>query len=486
MPTYRSYSGELAAKLQDYRSRGQKEASKHRPSPDAAGPDQYESALRSDADGWLSSEQRLFDMTLAEVSRGVTEARQKAIELRGQVDHLISDDSPTSNVEAELAGDRPALVMSTEARLRAEVALKYFRVTNNIHEESNYPDSLLWHFGVLLVFALIETGVNTFFYENSQGLLGGFFVALTIAGLNIGSAMLLGYWFRFKNLASVDKKIVGWAAFVAFTLTAVFFNALFASFRTEYQLVVDPSETAQLSAAFQHAWPEAMLIFRADMQFKDHWSFLLFGIGVLLSIAAFWKGYTLDDKYPGHGRMDKTYKAAVMAEQQQQDKVRQKVKELLHHRKAAVQAAIHEPSTQVGMLARRIVDLTHSQGSLVAQAAAVQRDYSLVTEAYRNANNSVRSVPPPAYFKEPTNLSMRVDANGAERILADLGTVQEELKALREANREPLNAKLRALQGDTSEILNKTLTGYFAEVRKEAEETIARMTPTIHRVQAAA
>lgn len=265
----------------------------------------------------------------------------------------------------------------------------------------------------------------------------------------------------------------------------MFFNSLFASFRSEYQLVVDPSDVAQLSAAFQRAWPQALLIFHADPQFKDHWSFLLFGIGVLLSIAAFWKGYTLDDQYPGHGRMDRAYKKAATDEQAQQDKVRQKVKELLHHRKAAVQAAIQEPSTQVGMLARRIADLTHARGSLESQAAAIQRDFSLVTEAYRNANNSVRAVPPPAYFKEPTTLSARVDGSGAERVLTELNAVQEELKALGEAHREPLNAKLKALQGDTSEILNTTLNAYLGGVRTDAEETIARMTPTIHRIQAA-
>ena len=484
MTIFTNYSGELVTKLQDFRVRGQKEASLHRPSSDAAGPDQNESALRSDAESWLNSEQRLFDTTLTELSRGVIEARQKALQLSGQFNQLISDDSATSSVDAELAGDRPVLVTVTENRLRAEAALKYFRASNNIHEEANYPESVLWHFGILLVFALVETGVNTFFYENSQGLLGGFFVALAIAGLNIGSATLLGYWFRYKNLAPLDKKFVGWAAFVTFVLSAIFCNALFASFRTEYQLVTDPSEVAQLSAAFQRAWPESMRIFHADMQFKDHWSFLLFGIGGLLSIAALWKGYTLDDQYPGHGRLDKTYKKACIDEQLQHDKVRQKVKELLHHRKAAVQAALHEPATQVGMLARRIADLTNARGTLESHASAIQRDFSLVVEAYRNANNSVRAVPPPAYFRESTGLSMRVDGAGAERVISELSAVQDELKVMGETYREPLNAKLRALQEVTSAILNKTLTNYLGYVLKEAEDTIARMTPTIHRVPA--
>ena len=123
----------------------------------------------------------------------------------------------------------------------------------------------------------------------------------------------------------------------------------------------DPTEFKEVAAAFQRAWPEAMRIFRADMQFRDLWSFLLFGLGILLSIAAFWKGYTLDDKYPGHGHVAKELKKAVQAEHELQNQLRQKVKDLLHHRKAAVQAAIHEPSTQMGMLARRIADLTSSE-----------------------------------------------------------------------------------------------------------------------------
>ena len=272
---------------------------------------------------------------------------------------------------------------------------------------------------------------------------------------------------------------------VAFVLVTIFCNALFAAFRTEYQLVVDPSDIKELNAAFQRAWPEAMLIFRGDPQFRDLWSFVLFGIGVLLGVLACWKGYTLDDKYPSHGDMDRDYKKASAEEAKQHDRVRQKVRELLHHRRAAVQAVLHEPATQVGMLARRVAELTHARGSLQTQAAAIQRDYSLVVDAYRSANNAVRAVPPPAYFSQPTILSMKVDGNGAEAVLAELGAVQTELNKLADANRESLNERLRALQQNATDLLGKTLTDYLDDVRKDAEAVIARMTPTIHRVPAA-
>jgi hypothetical protein len=485
MPKYSSYAGELSSKLADYRALGQKEGSKNRPAQNAAGLDQHEGALRSEAESWLTTEQRLFDMQLVESSKGTTEAKQKAIELRMTVDQLVNDDSARSSIDAELAGDRPKLVRAVEQRLRTETAYKYFRAQNDIHDEPFYPESVWWHFGVLAVLGLVETVTNAFFYENSQGLLGGFFVALGIAALNMATAMLLGNMFRFKNLASVDKKVIGWIALAAFVFTTLLFNALFASFRSEYQLVTDPTELKELGAAFQRAWPEAMLIFRADMQFRDLWSFLLFGLGVLLSIAAFWKGYTLDDRYPGHGHVARERKKAEQAEHEIQDVLRQKIKDLLHHRKAAVHAAIHEPGTQMGMLARRIADLTHAKGALESQASSISRDYDLVRDAYRQANASIRAVPAPAYFSDRQGLVTRVDGSSAERVISELAAVQEELKALRDANQGPLNSKLNELQGDASEILKTTFQVFVADARKEAEDNIARMTPALQRVQAA-
>ncbi|WP_042876623.1 hypothetical protein [Cupriavidus necator] len=485
MPTYSNYSGEIASNLQNFRVKGQKEASKHRPPPDATSLDLHESGLKSEAEGWLNTEQRLFDTTVTEVSRSLMEARQKAIELRTSFDQLVRDDTATSAVEADLAGDRPVLVKTTEARLRAEADIRYYKAANNIHEEPRYPDSTLWHFGVLAILALLEVVVNAFFYENSQGLLGGVVVAMGIAALNMGAALGLGYWFCFKNLASIDKKVVGWACLVAFVFVAVFCNSLFASFRSEYQLVADPSEFVQVKEAFQRAWPEALLIFRGSPRFQDHWSFILFGVGIVLSVWAFYKGYTLDDKYPGYGLKDRNYKAAIAAEHEQQGKVRQKAKELLHHRKAAVQAALHEPTTQVGMLARRIADLTHARQSLESQAGGIQRDYALVIEAYRHANAAVRALPAPAYFAEAPVLSTRIDGSASERVVSELATVQEELKALGEKHREPLNGKLKALQEDTAEILSNTMAAYLKDVQKEAEDNISRTTHTINRVQAA-
>lgn len=485
MPTYTSYSGQLATKLQDYRNKGLKEAAKNRPPPNAAGPDQHESELKAEGEGHLSSEQRLFDNTLTEVSRSSTEARQKAIELRANFEHLVRDDTAMSSIEAEMAGERARIVKATEARLRAETDIRYFRAANDINEEASYPESKLWHVGLLAILGVLEVLVNAFFYENNEGLLGGVTVAAGIAAINIGSAFFLGFGYRYKNLAQGDKKAVGWGCLVVFVLLAIFCNSLFAAFRSQYQLVVDPSENAQVFLAFQRAWPEALLIFKLDPKFQDHWSFLLFGLGVILSGLAFYKGYTFDDRYPGYGKKDRAYKAAVEAEVVEQEKVRHKVKELLHLRKAAVQAAMHEPMTQVGMLARRIADLTHARQTFESQAGAIQRDYRLVIEAYRHANTSVRALPPPAFFSEAPLLSTKADVSAADGVIAELTAVQEELKALADEHRDALSGKLKGLQEDTSAALTSTVTSYLADVAKEAEDNLTRLIHVTRRVQAA-
>lgn len=485
MTTTSSYSGQLAAKLQDYRSLGMKEGAKNRPPQDAAGSDQHELALKAQADGFLNGEQRLFDAALTEASREATTARQKVIQHQLAVEQLVSDTGTLEAVEAELASDRMQLIRATEARLRAEAEIKYFKATNNIYEEASYPESTIWHFGVIFALAIVEMVANAFFFENNQGLLGGLFVAAGIAFLNMGSALMLGIGFRFKNLASIDKKVFGWACLVAFVVVAIFCNALFASFRSEYQLVVDPTEPGQISEAFLRAWPQALAIFRADMQLKDQASFILFGFGLILSTVAFLKGYGIDDKHPGYGAKDRRFKRLLNDEQRLQETARRKVRDLLHARKASVQAALNEPNNQIGMLARKFADLQHARTQLHSQATAIEREYVMVVDAYRHSNTSVRAVPPPEFFKQRPTLSAQVDSAHADAVAAELTAAQDEIRLLAAQHKDSLNQRLIALQNDTAEVLKKTMNAFLSDVQKEANDAVSSSIQVIHRVKAA-
>ena len=485
MATFSSYAGQLATKLQEYRILGQKEASKSRPPTNASSPDQHETLLAAEAEKYLNAEQYLFDSALTDASREAVQARQKYAQHQFVIEQLVSDTGALSAVEAELANERQTLVRATEARMRTEQDLNYFRAENNINEEANYPESLIFHIGVILIIAVFEMLINTFFFENEQGLIGGFFVAAGLAIVNLGGAFCLGIIFRYKNLKSIDKKIFAWPALIVFVIMTIFANSLFAAFRSEYQLVIDPTEAFQVREAFLRAWPEATAIFRLDMEIKDQMSFVLLILGVILSLIAFWKGYTTDDKYPGHGQKDRKYRKLLSEELRMQELARQKVKELLHQQKARVHAAIQEPATQIGMISKRSADLQHSRTLFENQAGAIQREFAMVVDAYRHANVAVRVTPAPEYFKERPSTSLRADSLGFDQVHHELIEVQAEIKTLSDQFKDPLNAKLHELQGNTVEVLKKTMSDFLNEVQSDAEDLVSSGVQTIQRLKIA-
>jgi hypothetical protein len=484
MPSHVNYSGEIATRLDEYRAHGRKEASANRPASDAARMDQHEGALQSDAEKWLASEQRIFDAMLTESSRSVVEVQQKTIALSTQVDQLLSDRSLQSTVETDMSTDRDQLIAVTESRMRAQVEWRYFRAHNGIVDQAVYPESHIWHFAIVGLLALIETAINAFFYENAQGLLGGFTVALGVAAINMGGALGLGAGFRFKNLSAIDKRVLGWLSLVAFILLSIYCNAVFAAFRAEYQVLTDPSDPMQLRHAFALATTEAKKVFYLDMHFADLITMVLFGLGLLLSCVAFYKGYTIDDRYPGYGRRDRALKKAQAEELARQDVLRQKIKDYLHRRRADIQAAVHEPAQLISRAASRIADLKHAQATLTTQAAAVQRDFALVLSAYRSANTGVRATEPPAYFRVTPDLTLRAAGAGGDQVIGDLARSQEELQKLREKNQDLLNSKLQEVQEKAASILNTAFQQFIRDVETEAEDRINRMTPAIDRVAA--
>ena len=484
MPTYSSYSGEIAIQLGALRTKGHDEAALNRPASDSLRMDQHEAGLQTDAEKSLASEQMLFDIALTEASRAIADIQQKTIALEMSADQLLSDSSLLSTIEADMAADRQGLVASAGDRMRAEVDWRHFRAINDIQQQANYPESQTWHYALIAFLALVETCINAFFYENSAGLLGGVVVAFGVSIVNMFGALFLGMGWRYKNLAAIDKRVAGWLCFVLFVVLSIYCNALFSSFRAEYQLLLDPTDTLQIRQAFTLATGEAKKVFLVDMHFADLMSFILFGVGFILSCLAFYKGYTSDDKYPDHGRKDRLVKKMQFIEIEKQDLLREKVKVFLHRRRAEVQAAVNEPSQLSSRASMRISELQGAAASANSQARAVQRDFQLVLSAYRDANAAVRATATPAYFKEVPDLTGRVSCASAEETIAGLTATREEIHSLRDRLQGPLRDKIQAMQGDSATILNQTFGQFLRDIEAEAQGRIDRLTPAIHRAVA--
>lgn len=441
--------------------------------------DQNETEVHSAAQKHVAEEHQIFTAALTETSRSAVDLHQKVLELEGRMEQLLADNSVQSSIAADMAEDRQALVAATETRMRAQVDLQYFRARHSITEPAQYPDSHWLHFGIILALALGETAINAFFYENAQGLLGGFIVALAVAGINMFGALVLGMLFRYKNVADREKKIGGWACAVLFILLTIYCNALFAAFRSEYQVLTDPTDAMQVRQAFRRASEAAAQVFLINMDFGDLMSFILFGVGILLSGFAFYKGYTYDDKYPGHGDKDRAVKAAKREEQTRQEALREKVKGLLNARRQQIQNMLHEPAQLVSAAGTRAAALEHSRNAFEAQQGAVQRDLELLLRTYRDANTSIRATRPPAYFTVIPSVLLTLNTAAIDNTMSQLGAAAESARALRQRFQEPLNAKLNTLQANAATILNQEFEAFLKDVERDAEALINRTIPTI-------
>ncbi len=469
-----AYAGQLAGRLEEYRELGRKEATKHRPPTAATHPDTHEVALKSQADGFISREQANFDAVVADADRSTLDANSRVVELRSDIAQALADDTVLTRVGAELATDRTALVDATASRIRAEVSWRGFRATNGITDVANYPESKILHWAIIVALSFVETMANAFFYRNDSGLLGGFFVALAVAVVNMGSSAGLGTLFRRKNLAEPSQKYFGWAALAIFLPLTLFCNALFAAFRSAFEAMADAGDGAQLREAFQTAWAEAGGFFVGNFHFGDLSSFLLFMTGIILSLIAFWKGYTSDDPYPGHSLRDRALKAAREAETKRQDLVKQKLKDFLVAHRNHVQGLSGATGTLITMLSHRTSALGHAKRSLETNAAAVERDYHLVLDAYRQANLAIRGTAPPDYFTNMPEVASKTSTQAAGPVEHEMQAVLDLLEQLQRQHRDELNGKLNQLQVQMAEILKTTYDGFLESVDKDAQTAVQR------------
>jgi hypothetical protein len=468
------YDGALAAKIDDFRRSGQAEAVKHRPPTDAVHPDANEVKLRSDADRFLANEQNLFDAQIADCERVALDANEKIGQLQAMTEQVLGGDSLTTDVEAELSTDRGSLVLAVVDRIQAEVDLRGFRAQNGIASLPNYPESQIWHWAVILFLVFIETIANALFYENNQGLIGGFFIAAIVAVVNMGSATGLGSIFRFKNLGAVELKLSGWLCLPIFAILSLFCNALFASFRSVYQLLEDPTDPTQLSVGFREAWSEALGIFTFSLGFGDLTSFLLFMTGIGLSLFAFWKGYTSDDPYPGHSRRDRRLKATQVIELALRDGIKQRLKDFLILKRNIVQSLISQSSSLVAMINTRVGQAGSAERTLEANGAAIERDYHLVLDAYRQSNLAVRGVEPPAYFAKRPKIVDCLNAVRAKPTVDELERECQSVKSFQERYQDELGAKLNDLQQRMATILSSTFDTFLANVEVDAKSQVQR------------
>ena len=475
-----TYNGELVAEILKYHEIGRDEAKQFRPPSDATQPDSNEATLAAEARSWVGREQRVCDSVVGAAIQTGSEVTQKLADYEGRAAQLAGDASLESEIKAELASEHASLVSLVVKRIRTEVDLKYFQAKHQIKMSARYPESRIFHISLVLAFALVETVINSVFFENQHGLLGGFAVAAVVSAINIGGAFGLGFWGRYKNWMTPKYMVLfGWFCIAFFPFFSAYCNALFAAFRAEYQLIADPSNTEQLGRAFKAAAESAWGLFSSlTLNFKDFWSALLFISGFILSLFAFSKGYSFSDRYPDHEHHDRELKTALEWEMLAFEESRQKMQAVLRAKEAEIQSAIQEPTTFANLLGGKLSEIATAAGKFNVQVESIQADVKNVIGAYRDSNISIRgSMPVPVYFSIWPDVKTFMNLTLTQECRRTLESLQEECSKMRDDYQSKLGAKLEKVRRERADLHRALFEDFRTTVVTGAQQEIDRQTP---------
>jgi len=313
--------------------------------------------------------------------------------------------------EAAAAGDAASADFRTRVhdgadvlfQLRRDVVLiddeiEDFKRTHGLRRMAHYPRSRTLRWGIVLVLLLLESVLNGTFLARGHelGLTGGVAEALAIAILNIGSGLWVG-WKAVPNVMhkSPARKITGVILTLAYLVLVFGFNLAVAHYRDALGGEF-PEQAAAL--ALVSVWNEPLGV--ASVQ-----SWLLFAMGLGFSLLAAGDGWSMDDTYPGYGKLAR--KQTELIEEYVEQK-RELMDELERIRDAALEALatagrnIERRRSEFHGIVQSRKNLKEAFGHHLDH---LEHSASYLLASYRRANEAARSARAPAHFGKSWEIS---------------------------------------------------------------------------------
>ena len=267
-----------------------------------------------------------------------------------------------------------------------------FQTTNRLIRTAHYPDSQILYFAIILLFWLLEsTGNGYFFAEGSElGLLGGVGQAVIIAAINISIAFfLMGWIFRYKNHYSIWKQLAAYTVLAIYLPCLFGFNLLVAHYRDYYALQPEKAGSLAVQRFIETPW-----------QLAEFNSWILFFMGLLFAIFAFIDGYKRDDAYPGYGKLHRRLQDLHEEYDEHRDDIVTQVEEV----RQEFLTKLEEMKQAVLLKHTRLVHLVEDKQVFVTEYEQGIANFIAAANAliyrYRDINRSFRKDPAPIYFEQ--------------------------------------------------------------------------------------
>jgi len=381
-----------------------------------------------------------------------------------------------------------ALAQAKESEGRAVKHLRWFQQTHGLHyRAATYPESQVYHFAIVAALALVEwVALASFYAEGSDfGLLGGVLIAMALSVVNISLAIVSGNLLRYVNHRSAGRRLLAltgaavlYAAFALVTLGAAHYRVATNDIAHAQPTVTAPGAQAlpPSLAGDVDQWKAARLAWQRfaanPVGFDDVFSWILVVLAVVFGIFASYKGYRIDDPYPGYGELAREVKrqrAAYEATKTEYGRLVDQVFDRTFQEQAHLLSEVKSNIEYYQQLVTRTED---ERRTFIRGAAELQDACNIVLKRYRQANQRVRESPAPAYFNDSVTFGFPLTKPPAGVAESDEWLARSYESAIKEFS-EIARQNDAALQNlRTADIRRREY--YFSKLEKDTKEKLVR------------
>ena len=347
-----------------------------------------------------------------QLDRKATAAKINVEQTRDAFARLLTAVEPSLE---KLKSDHAApLYQAKENEARALKHLRWFQQKHGLHyRAASYPQSPLYHFAIVAALALVEwVSLAAFYAEGSDfGLVGGVLIAMTLSIVNISLAILSGCLLRYVNHRSTRRKALAltgvaflYACFLLVTLAAAHYRVATNDI-AQAQSGVPAIGAALLPAqgpADLDQWRAARLAWQRfahnPVGFDDVFSWILVVLAIIFGVFASYKGYRMDDPYPGYGELDREVNARRTAYEAAKTDYCHRVDQVFDRILKEQAHLFSEVKSNIEYYQQLVSQSSDQRRAFLHDTAELQDACNILLKRYRQTNARARTSPAPFYF----------------------------------------------------------------------------------------
>jgi hypothetical protein len=363
-----------------------------------------------------------LNLARQQLDRKATAAKIDVEQTRDSFRRLLTAIEPT--LEKLKSEHSAVLYQAKENEARALKHLRWFQQKHGLHHRAAaYPESQFYHFAIVAALALVEwISLATFYAEGSDfGLLGGVLIAMALSVVNISLAVLSGSLLRYVNHQSSRRKglaltgvAVLYTCFVLVTLAAAHYRVATNDIAQSQASVSAPSANPQPSRVGPDLdqWRAARLAWQRfaanPLGFEDVFSWILVVLAAIFGVFASYKGYRVDDPYPGYGELDRELKRRRAMYEAAKAEYCRVVDQVFDRTLQEQTHLFSEVKSNIEYYQQLISRSEDQRRTFAHDAAEIQDACNIVLKRYRQTNLRVRVSPAPPYFNDSITFNGQV------------------------------------------------------------------------------